>query len=222
MILKDFYYFELQGYMTQFFAPCSMLLADEYRGMDDALDLLYGKYDTIRLPLIFQQKKSYGGKKMTDFMNSGWGSVLSPISDKVVSLLTEKKITGWKTYPIRVFDKNGVEIYGYHGFTITGRCRDLDLSLLKERIEYQYCASGPIYYHYKGIPLDLSSWDGSDIFLLAGTGFMFMHKKVFSLFKENKITNCEYINITDFVITDESNEECFINKSFKQNIRYNW
>ena len=58
MILKDFYYFERQGYMTQFFAPCSMLLADEYRGMDDALDLLYGKYDTIRLPLIFQQKKS--------------------------------------------------------------------------------------------------------------------------------------------------------------------
>lgn len=221
MTLKDFYYFNRQGYMTQFFAPCSMLLAEEYRGMDDALDLLYGKYDTIRLPLIFQQRKSYGGKKMTDFMNSGWGGVLSPVSDKVVGLLTENNITGWETYPIQVFDKNGVEIHGYHGFSITGRCRDLDLSLLKERIEYQYCASGPICYYYKGIPIDLSSWDGSDIFLLAGTGHMFMHKKVFSLFKKNKITNCEYINITDFVITD-STEECFINKSFKQNIRYNW
>lgn len=139
MNLKDFYCFDVQGYMTQFFAPpCTNL------GKKGEWELLYGQYDSFDMPVIFQQKKSYGGKKFTDFLNTGYGSNLRPISDKVLEILIDNNITGWKTYPIQVFDKKGNEVPGYHGFSIIGRCKDLDISLLKERVAVQYYESGPI------------------------------------------------------------------------------
>lgn len=221
MELKDFYKFSPRGYMTQFYAPCPILLTERYKGIS-AFELLYGKYDNFDFPIIFQQRKSYGGQKITDFLNTGWGGLLTPISDKVLNLLIENNITGWKTYPIRVFDKKGNEIEGYHGFSITGRCKDLDLTLVKERVEYQYRESGPIYHHIKGFPLDISTWDSSDIFILSGTGYSFMSKKVYSIFKKAKVSNIEYIKVSEYVIMGEDIEESLINKKFKKDESYNW
>lgn len=221
MMLKDFYCFYPQGYMTQFYAPCPILLTEKYIGKNRTGELLYGKYENFDFPVIFQQKKSYGGKKMTDFLNTGWGGKLAPISDKVLNLLIENNITGWKTYPIRVFDKKGVEIHGYHGLSITGRCKDLDLTLLKERVDYQYRESGPVYSYYKGYPLDLSTWDGSDMFLLSGTYWRFINKKVYSIFKKNKVSNIKFYNLADFIL-EESLEKDFTNKVFKQSESYYW
>ena len=216
MNLKDFYCFDVQGYMTQFFAPpCTNL------GKKGEWELLYGQYDSFDMPVIFQQRKSYGGKKFTDFLNTGYGSNLRPISDKVLDILIDNNITGWKTYPIQVFDKKGNEVPGYHGFSIIGRCKDLDISLLKERVAVQYYESGPIREYYKGFPLDLSAWDGSDIFLLSGTGWSFITKRVYSLFKKHKITNIRYEKVTDHLITDFNREKYYINKDFKNSKYYN-
>ena len=207
--------------MTQFYAPCPILLTEKYIGKNRIGELLYGKYENFDFPVIFQQEKAYGGKKMTDFLNTGWGGKLAPISDKVLNLLIENNITGWKTYPIRVFDKKGVEIHGYHGLSITGRCKDLDLTLLKERVDYQYRESGPVYHYYKGYPLDLSTWDGSDMFLLSGTYWRFINKKVYSIFKKNKVSNIKFYNLADFIL-EESLEKDFTNKVFKQSESYYW
>ena len=217
MNLNDFYTYDTQGYMTQFYAPCKM----DRKG-DWAWELLYGRYDNFDMPVIFQQKPSYGGKKITDFLNTGFGTKLTPISDKVLDILVDNNITGWKTYPIQVFDKKGNEVLGYHGFSITGRCKDLDISLLKERVDVQYYESGPVRKYYKGFPLDLSAWDGSDMFLLSGTGFNFINKKVYSLFKKHKVTNIQYEKVTDYLIRDFRTEEYFINKSYKNSKFYNW
>ena len=215
MNLKDFYLFSTQGYMTQFFAPpCNI-------GKEGNWKLLYGQYDSFDMPVIFQQEKSYGGKKFTDFLNTGYATNFSPISDKVLEILIDNNITGWKTYPIQVFDKKGNEVPGYHGFSIIGRCKDLDISLLKERVAVQYYESGPIREYYKGFPLDLSTWDGSDIFLLSGTGWNFITKRVYSLFKKQKITNITYEKVTDHLITDFKTEKNYINKSFKNSKYYN-
>ncbi len=207
--------------MTQFYAPCPILLTEKYIGKNRIGELLYGKYENFDFPVIFQQEKAYGGKKMTDFLNTGWGGKLTPISDKVLNLLIENNITGWKTYPIRVFDKKGVEIHGYHGLSITGRCKDLDLTLLKERVDYQYRESGPVYHYYKGYPLDLSTWDGSDMFLLSGTYWRFINKKVYSIFKKNKVSNIKFDNLADFIL-EEFLEKDFTNKVFKQSESYYW
>ena len=221
-MFNDFYEIDSEGYMTQFYAPCPILLTERYIGKNSALKLLYGIYEDFDFPLTFKQEKSYGGKKMTDFLNTGWGGVLTPISDKVLKLLRDNNITGWKTYPIRVFEKNNVEIQGDHGFSITGRCRDLDLTIWKEKIDYQYRDSGPIYHYWKGFPLDLSTWDGSDIFLLAGTAHAFINKRVFSIFKNAKVSNIKYKNVGDFIVMGHDLEKDFVNKVFKQKESYTW
>ena len=182
--------------------------------------MLYGKYDNVEFPLVFRQEKGYGGKKMTDFLNTGW-STLYPITDKVLNLLIKNNITGWKTYPIEVYDKFGTEISGYHGFSITGRCKDIDLSLLDEKVNYQYIKDGPVHQYYRGYPLDLSTWDGSDIFVLSGTGSTFFTRKVYNIFKENKITNFDPKNVMDFVIVDSFEKDLRAYK-FKNSEAYNW
>ena len=206
--------------MTQFYAPCPIFSTDKYRGSGIEFELIYGKYDNVEFPLVFRQEKGYGGKKMTDFLNTGY-ACFYPISDKVLNLLIENNITGWKTYPIKVYDKFGTEIPGYHGFSITGRCRDIDLSLLNEKVDYQYIKSGPVYQYYKGFPLDLSTWDGSDMFLLSGTGFFFYTRKVYDIFKKNKISNIGYENVMDFIVEPDL-EKSFRIKKFKNRECYNW
>lgn len=38
------------------------MLTDQYRGKNLPLQLLYGKYDNVEIPLVFRQEKGYGGK----------------------------------------------------------------------------------------------------------------------------------------------------------------
>lgn len=209
-----------QGFMTQFFAPCPLFSTDKYRRRPIVWDLLYGRYNDIEFPLICQQKKGYGGKKFTDFLNTGYPNFY-PISDNVLNLLVENNITGWKTYPIKVYDKFGSEIPGYHGLSITGRCKDVDLSLLNEKVDYQYIKDGPVYQYYKGFPLDLSTWDGSDMFLLSGTAYHFCTRKVYDIFKKNKISNIVYENVMDHIVKEDT-EELFRTNSFKNKECYNW
>lgn len=221
MTRKDLFWFSTYGYMTQFYAPCPILLTEAYRGTNSTWKLLYGRYDSFEFPLIFQQEKSYGGKKMTDFLNTGWGAKFTPISDKVLHLLVENNITGWKTYPIEVYDKFGNEIKGYHGLSITGRCKDIDLSLLDEKVNYQYRKDGPVYQYYRGYPLDLSTWDGCDMFLFSGTSALFITRRVYNIFKKNKITNFAPENVMDFIM-DNSYEEFLRAYKFKNSEAYNW
>ena len=78
-----------------------------------------------------------------------------------------------------------------------------------------------MYQYYKGFPPDLSTWDGSDMFLLSGTAFHFYTKKVYEIFKKNKISNILYQNVMDFII-DDYFEESFRNYEFKKRESYNW
>jgi hypothetical protein len=36
--------------------------------------------------------------------------------------LEENQFTGWKIYPIKLFDKKENEVEGYHGLSVTGIC----------------------------------------------------------------------------------------------------
>ncbi len=49
------------------------------------------------------------------------------------------------------------------------------------------------------MPLDLDTWDGSDIFLLKGTAYAFLTKRVKEIMEKSKLTNIEYLDIAEFV-----------------------
>ena len=60
-----------------------------------------GKYEGIDFPVIFKQEM---GKKWTDILDIDWSN-LYLISSKIKAVLEENKLTGWKTFPVKVYDK---------------------------------------------------------------------------------------------------------------------
>ena len=50
-------------------------------------------------------------------MNTGWPN-LYLISARMKAILEENGLTGWQTFPIKLYNIEGHEIIGYHGFSI--------------------------------------------------------------------------------------------------------
>ncbi len=114
--MKDFFDFSSKLLSSTFQAGPIELKKDE-NGIDDEYNLIKGIYNGINFPVIFKQDS---GKKLTDVLDTGW-SPLYLISDRMKSILEDCQITGWKMFPIKLYNKKKNEILGYHGFSITGR-----------------------------------------------------------------------------------------------------
>jgi len=173
-----------------FFDLSSKLLSSTFHSSpihipyDGNLELIAGNYNGIEMPVIFQQNS---GKNLLDILDTGYANLLL-ISEKLKSVLKENKLTGWKTYPIKLYDKKGLEIIGYHGFSVTGRCGPIQYGK-SEIIEKRLISTGPVVKFYKGLSFGLESWDGSDFFSPKDTIRIITNEKVFQLMREQKISN---------------------------------
>ena len=132
------------------------------RNVDDYL--MSGEYpDWLEFPVTYHQ---FDGKKLRDLLS--WSHHPYLMSERVKQLLEDNHVTGWKAFPIRIYDKKGNIISGYHGLSIVGRGGFF--SSEKEDGLWRY---------------DLSQWDGSDMFRIARSSWV--TKRVKELFEENKI-----------------------------------
>lgn len=158
--------------------------------LDNKTKLITGDYIGIDFPVTFKQ---YEGKKLTDVLDTGFAG-LYLISEKFKTILEENTLTGWKVYSIKLFDKKGIEVFGYHGFSVTGRCAAVDYGK-SEIIEKRLVSHGPICKYYKGMFID--DWDGTDFFTPERTLYTLITKKAANALKKNKITNFRLENLTD-------------------------
>lgn len=84
------------------------------------------------------------------------------VSARVLQILREHGFTGWSTYPVTVFDKQGSALEGYAGLAITGRCGPVDIARSSIVLrEYP----GGWFPMFLGRFFDLDSWDSSDLFM---------------------------------------------------------
>lgn len=150
--------------------------------------LLLGEYPSwLTFPVFFHH---CDGKRLRDLLDMRYPHMFL-ISQRLKDLLENNGITGWKTYPIRLFDKKNKEIFGYYGFTVTGRggalVRKLPAEsfgqLWKEPIENR------IY--------DVRQWDGSDIFFAYRR--IIVTQRVMLLLKRYKIDAVEFRPIEEYV-----------------------
>jgi hypothetical protein len=155
-------------------------------------ELIMGEYAGIDFPVIFMQEY---GHKLTDILDTGYTS-LCLISDRLKILLEENGFTGWKCFPIRLFDKKKNEVLGYHGFSITGRCGPIDRTK-STIIEKQRASGWPMRKFYKGLYIGLDTWDNTDFFIPKGSAWPIITKKVADVLKKNKITNLCMENLAD-------------------------
>jgi hypothetical protein len=161
--------------------------------IDDHWNLINGNYKGIDFPVVFKQDD---GKKFNDILDTGWPS-LYLISERLKDVLEENSLTGWKTFPIKLYDKKGNEISGYHGFSVTGTSGPTIYDNC-EIVERRMVPDGPICHYYKGVFID--KWDGTDFFTPDKTGWIFITKKAADVLKKNKVTNLELKNLADHEI----------------------
>ena len=166
-----------------------------YRGgfdHDAAFELSRGE-TTVRRPV--EVTWAMGASAPGDVI---WTTSAHPliVSSRVVSLLHTSKLTGWKTYPVVVFDKQGRKRPGYVGLAVIGRCGRIKLA--KSHVIVQKYPAG-YFPHFIGHFFDTSSWDGSDFCVdrpdSRGKSSMtrIVTEEVVALLQRNRISNvlCE-------------------------------
>lgn len=162
---------------------------------EDRLSL--GDYSEISFPVSFQQEY---GSQYHDILDTGHAN-LYLVSNRLKETLEENEITGWKTFPISLKDRNNREIEGYSGFSVVGRCGFLDFDK-STVIEKKLVKDGVVGKYYKGLYFELEEWDGSDIFVPKGTRYFFTNKKTMNILKKAKISNLKFQYINEIEIMD--------------------
>jgi hypothetical protein len=137
------------------------------------------------------------GRQATDFV---WCS-LTPvvvISERVVELLQQHRFTGWATYPVEVYGRQGEPLHGYLGLAIIGRAGKQDRSRSTIITKPAPVPGGKSYQVYKGFYFDESQWDGSDIFLADGLKIITL--PVQKAFRRTKVSNVRFTPLMDVEI----------------------
>jgi hypothetical protein len=112
------------------------------------------------------------------------------VSDRVLGILKLGEFTGWDTYPVKVFGKEGVPMPGYSGLAVRGRCGPIDRGLSK-KIDKIY--PGGVFPVWRGMYFDAATWDGSDVFMPAGNGgWIFVVEAVKRAFDKAKVKNVRF------------------------------
>lgn len=177
--------------------PVELNFSEDENRLDDILMLLMGNYSRIKFPVVFRQEY---GRKLEDMIRTGH-AVLYLISEKMKTVLEENSLTGWKTFDVRILDKQGQEVIGYYGLSITGRCGPIDYSKC-EIIEKRLVPNGPLSKYYKGLPIGLDKWDGSDFFLPERNFGTVVTSKAAEVLKKNKLTNIRLENLAEIETPD--------------------
>lgn len=192
-----FYKFRSEGFLTTFYVRPELFdfaIKNHLYGFESGREihhhLLYGDEngsfpDYIQFPVVFRQEE---GKKMRDMLDMRFDGNCFLISDRMKQLMEENHITGWKSYPVIVYDKKGIVVEGYNGFTVTGMGGTMRFLKSPNQIlssdSHEYCQ------------WEQKQWDGSDIFRIR-PNYLIVTKRTMLLFKENKITSPYFSPLSD-------------------------
>ena len=194
MKINDFFWFNARMTTSIFQAGSVNLKRDVNKDFQE-WDLIKGNYAEIDFPVIFKQDH---GKKLADILGTGWPGLFL-VSDRLKKILEDNELTGWKTFPIKVYDKKKNEVLGYHGFSIVGRCGSINYKKA-EICERQSFPTGPFYKVYKGLYVGLDKWDGNDFFIPDESIFFIVTNKAAEILQKNKVTNLVLENLSNVEI----------------------
>jgi hypothetical protein len=120
------------------------------------------------------------------------------VSDRTIAVLHDNHFTGWTTYPVEVSGKGGERIEGYHGFAVTGRVGEVDLTRrVRIRKPLQERPFGG-FAVWRGVYFTPSTWDGSDVFVMAGGVLAIITEPVKRVLERAKISNVSFVRLTEF------------------------
>ena len=139
---------------------------------------------------------AYQGGSPSDFLWAGLTHIVC-ISTRVAKLLTENEVTGWDTYPVTIFDREGKLVPGYSGFSVVGPACRWDRSRSQIVDKPPPVPGGMGYQVYRGLYFDEAQWDGSDFFLVQRLNRTVVTAMVATLFKRKKVYNARLTPLPD-------------------------
>ena len=144
------------------------------------------------------------GGKPRDVIWTTW-AIPVVVSERVIDLLRASGFTGWATYPVTVYDRDGATLDGYRGLSTSGRCGPLDYSR-SEPVSVPVPGGGE-GLQYRGKYFDPASWDGSDFFLpSSGFGGRFVVAAVKRAFEDAKIRNVDFERLSEALVSPDTVE----------------
>jgi hypothetical protein len=138
-----------------------------------------------------------GGKQPADVIWSTWLTVM--FSQRIVDALTQRRFTGWSTYPVDVYGKDGAFVTRYHGICIHGRCGPID-GTRSTRVMREYPAG--LFPISQGLLFDEASWDGSDFFIPGETAFNLVTEDVKNTIEKLKARHITFTALDQFLWGD--------------------
>ncbi len=124
------------------------------------------------------------------------------ISNTAINCFIKHGISGWATYPVILRDKQKRIISGYHGLSITGRVGGFDMNSSYLSKVVPFALGLPSNTVRKGLKLDLSQWDGSDICAIEGKRYIFLNKKAYLAISACKLTGIPLTPINEFEVLE--------------------
>jgi hypothetical protein len=167
----------------------------ETEGSWDSYDLLAGAFVPPR-PLRFRRSE---GKTAYDFVLTTFG-VLPLISQRVVDALSERSISGWRTFPVEVESRGQDRVDGLHGLSVTGRSGPPVEAWSEEVTVPAPTPQGRPSQKLRGLYFDPEGWDRSDIFVPEGTGYVIGTDRAVAALRDIGATNVELTPLTDVLI----------------------
>lgn len=188
-----FYTLHSRNYLTTFNATPKLFrnaIDNHLRGFHSGREiydqLAFGDHypEYIQFPIVFYQED---GKRMRDVLDMRYVGFFV-ISDRMKLVLEENGFTGWKTYPVQLYDKKKNLISGYSGFTVTGK-------------------GGRVYYplNEAWVPVlgwNPACWDGSDFFHFENTRHIIITERVMKVLKKHKIDAIDMKPLEDSIKLD--------------------
>ena len=123
------------------------------------------------------------------------------VSPRFVSCLTANGYGGWRTYPVRFTRAVPPVLADYVGLQVTGRTGPIDSSR-SERLMLPIGPGSSLEPHLKGLYPTPGSWDGNDLFLLAGTAHFGITSSVRDALVGAGVRGPEYTRLTEVTMLD--------------------
>ena len=149
-----------------------------------------GKSKTLE-PIQFDAAQGF---EFSDFL---WTQLVTPVcvSEQVIKLLRDNHISGWSTYPVEVYDQDGILHSCYHGLAVTGAVCEADYSLSTVVTKPPPTPNGRSYDVYRGLYFKEDEWDGCDMFWVGGVRVVV--DSVRKIFEQSKVGNVSFTPLTE-------------------------
>ena len=115
-----------------------------------------------------------------------WSDAGIFVDASVRDRLERNKVTGWRAVPAAISTANGLKD-GYSLLVVQGRCKSISYNKSREDSLVRLAVKNQIHL-YRRISVDLTGWDGLDIFVDSdgSTGFIGLSELAAAVFHESK------------------------------------